>query len=254
MRTPFVAGNWKMHNDLDAARQLMAGLRDQVGSVDGVDVAVCTPFTLLYPMGKELDGTTIKLGAQNCYFEPKGAFTGEISPGMLKAAGCTYVIIGHSERRHVFGEPGDLLKKKVVAAQGAGLHVIYCIGEQLAEREGGQTEAVVDQQIREVLTPDLDTEMLTIAYEPVWAIGTGKTATPDQAQAVHAFVRAKLGGIYGTEVANRLRIQYGGSVKPGNAAELFACPDVDGGLVGGACLVADDFAAIIRAARQVAAG
>ncbi|MCB9851122.1 MAG: triose-phosphate isomerase [Phycisphaerales bacterium] len=252
MRTPFVAGNWKMHNDLAAARDLMKGLRAEVAKPTGVDVAVCTPFTLLYPMGKELDGTDIKLGAQNCYFEPKGAFTGEISADMLKAAGCTYVIIGHSERRHVFGETGEMLKKKVVAAQQAGLHVIYCIGELLEERERGKTETVVDQQMKEVLTPDLDTSLLTIAYEPVWAIGTGKTATPDQAQAVHAFVRAKLSGIYGSDVANSLRIQYGGSVKPGNAAELFSCPDVDGGLVGGACLVAGDFAAIIRAAQQSA--
>jgi len=249
MRTPFVAGNWKMYNDLKAARELMAGLRSSVGKMQGVDVAVCTPFTLLYPMGKEIDGTNIRLGAQNCYFEPKGAFTGEISPDMLKAAGCTYVIIGHSERRHVFGETNDLLKRKVSAAQRAGLHVIYCIGELLAEREAGRTEAVVESQMREVLTPELDTNLLTLAYEPVWAIGTGKTATPEQAQAVHAFVRAKLGGIYGDGAAQRLRIQYGGSVKPSNAAELFACPDVDGGLVGGACLVAGDFAAIIRAAQ-----
>jgi triosephosphate isomerase len=247
-----VAGNWKMHNDLKAARELMTGLRAKVGKVKGVDVAVCTPFTLLYPMGKEIDGTDIKLGAQNCYFEPKGAFTGEISADMLKAAGCTYVIIGHSERRHVFGEKGDLLKRKVAAAQQAGLHVIYCIGELLAEREGRRTESVVETQMREVLTPDLDTHRLTIAYEPVWAIGTGKTATPDQAQAVHAFVRAKLGGIYGGTAAQQLRIQYGGSVKASNAAELFACPDVDGGLVGGACLAADEFAAIIRAAQPSA--
>jgi len=253
MRTPFVAGNWKMYNDLKAARELMAGLRAQVGKIQGVDVAVCTPFTLLYPMGKEIDGTSIRLGAQNCYCEPKGAFTGEISPDMLKAAGCTYVIIGHSERRHIFNETNDLLRRKVAAAQAAGLHVIYCIGELLSEREAGRTERVVEEQLHAVLTPDLDTHLLTIAYEPVWAIGTGKTATPEQAQAVHAFVRAKLGGIYGGQVADRLRIQYGGSVKPGNAAELFACPDVDGGLVGGACLVANDFAAIIRAAQPAAA-
>jgi triosephosphate isomerase len=241
-----------MHNDLKAARELMTALRAKVGKVKGVEVAVCPPFTLLYPMGKELDGTDIKLGAQNCYFEPKGAFTGEVSAELLKAAGCTYVIVGHSERRHVFGEKGDLLKRKVAAAQQAGLHVIYCIGELLGEREARRTESVVETQIREVLTPDLDVSRLTIAYEPVWAIGTGKTATPDQAQAVHAFVRAKLGGIYGGTAAQQLRIQYGGSVKASNAAELFACPDVDGGLVGGACLAADEFAAIIRAAQPSA--
>ncbi len=245
MRTPFVAGNWKMHNDLAAGRELVAGLKAKVGKDCKIDVAVCTPFTLLYPLAAELKGSPIKLGAQNCYFEPKGAFTGEVSPQMLSAAGCTYVIIGHSERRHVFGETNDLLKKKVVAAQAAGLHVIYCIGELLAEREGGKTEQVVESQMAEVLSGDLKTDLLTIAYEPVWAIGTGKTATPDQAQAVHAFCRAKLGGIFGESTAQKLRIQYGGSVKPGNAAELFGCPDVDGGLVGGACLVAEDFAAII---------
>ena len=149
----------------------------------------------------------------------------------------------------MFGESGELLRKKVVAAQEAGLHVIYCIGETLEEREAGRTEQVVEQQIDESLAPGLDTSLLTIAYEPVWAIGTGRTATPDQAQSVHAFVRAKLGGVYSDSVAQTLRIQYGGSVKPANAGDLFACADIDGGLVGGACLVADDFAAIISAAR-----
>jgi len=249
-RRPFVAGNWKMHNDLVAARALMAGLRAELGGALNVDVAVCTPFTLLYPMGREIDGTSIKLGAQNCHFESKGAFTGEVSPPMLVAAGCDYVIVGHSERRHVFGESGDMLRKKVVAAQAVGLHVIYCIGEQLDDREAGNTERVVESQLQEALSADLNTDLLTLAYEPVWAIGTGKTASPDQAQSVHAFVRAKLGGVFGQETAQRLRIQYGGSVKPGNAKALFECPDVDGGLVGGACLVADDFVAIISAAQD----
>ncbi|GJM26801.1 MAG: triosephosphate isomerase [Phycisphaerae bacterium] len=251
-RKPFVAGNWKMHNDLAAARELMAGLRAKLPNPLTVDVAVCTPATLLYPMGREVDKTEIKVGAQNCHFEAKGAFTGEISPPMVAAAGCTYVIIGHSERRHVFGETGEMLRKKVVAAQQAGLHVIYCIGEQLEERETGQTERVVESQLQEALSADLRTDLLTLAYEPVWAIGTGKTATPDQAQSVHAFVRAKLGGFFGESTAQQLRIQYGGSVKPGNAKSLFECPDVDGGLVGGACLVADDFVAIISAAQESA--
>lgn len=250
MRTPFVAGNWKMHNDLAEARELMRGLREMLAAVRGVEVAVCPPFTLLYPMGKEIDGISIRLGAQNCYFEPKGAFTGEISASMLKSAGCTYVIIGHSERRHVFGEANALLHKKVVTAQHAGLHVIYCVGEKLDERDGNRTEQVVETQLREVLNRELDPANLTIAYEPVWAIGTGRTATPDQAQGVHAFVRAKLVGLYGDSAADSMRILYGGSVKPSNAAELFACPDVDGGLVGGACLVAGDFAAIISAAKK----
>ncbi len=250
MRKPFIAGNWKMHNDLAAGRALIEGLKAKVVAGDKVDVAACAPFTLLFPLAEILAGSPIKLGAQNCYFEPKGAFTGEIAPAMLKDAGCTYVIIGHSERRHIFGETNEMLKKKVAAAQSVGLHVIYAIGELLEEREAGKTEKVVEEQMAAVLTRDLDTSLLTIAYEPVWAIGTGKTATPDQAQAVHAFVRAKLGGLYGDDVAQNLRIQYGGSMKPGNAKELLCCPDVDGGLVGGACLVADDFAAIIAAAAE----
>lgn len=250
MRRPFVAGNWKMHNDLAGARELMKSLRDSLASYDAVDVAVFPPCTLLYPMGREIDGTSIMLGAQNCHFEPKGAFTGEISPPMLAAAGCRYVIIGHSERRQHFAETEALLHKKILAAQQAGLHVIYCVGETLSQREGGRTEAVVEVQIREVLDGQVETSLLTIAYEPVWAIGTGRTATPDQAQSVHAFIRAKLEGMYGDSVAQNLRILYGGSVKPGNAGSLFACPDVDGGLVGGACLVAQDFAAIISEAQK----
>ena len=248
MRKPFVAGNWKMHNNLAAGKDLVAGLIERVGANPKADVAVCVPFTLLHPLAKALEGSPVKLGAQNCYFEPKGAFTGEIAPEMLVDAGCTYVIIGHSERRHVFGEPGDLLNKKVRAAQKAGLHVIYCIGELLEEREAGRTEQVVDTQLNEVLADDLDTSLLTLAYEPVWAIGTGKTATPQQAQDVHAFVRRRLAGIFNEGVAQALRIQYGGSIKPSNAKELLDQADVDGGLVGGASLVADDFAAIIAAA------
>ena len=248
MRKKFVAGNWKMHNDLAAGRALIQGLRSKMPPGNKVDVAVCPPFTLLHSAKQWLEGGPIKLGAQNCHFEAKGAFTGEVSPPMLKDAGCAYVIIGHSERRQYFGESGELLRKKVAAAQQAGLHVIYCIGETLDEREAGRTESVVDRHVDEAVRPDLDPKLLTIAYEPVWAIGTGRTATADQAQAVHAFVRAKLGSILGQSVADQLRIQYGGSVKPSNAGELFACPDVDGGLVGGACLAVDDFAAIIAAA------
>ena len=250
MRKPLVVGNWKMHNDLAQARTLMHDLRDRIAGTDGVDAAVCPPFTLLYPMNKEIDGTVIRLGAQNCHFERQGAFTGEISPPMLKAAGCTYVIVGHSERRQHFGETGCVLKKKVRSAQAAGLHVIYCVGETLDQREADQTETVIEQQLYDVLDRQVDAGVLTLAYEPVWAIGTGRTATPEQAQSVHAFIRAKLGGIFGETAALGLRILYGGSVKPGNAADLMACADVDGGLVGGACLVAADFAAIIQAAQN----
>lgn len=248
MRRPFVAGNWKMNNTLTEARALMRELRDQLSPQAAVDVAVFTPYTLLYPMGREIDGTAIVLGAQNCHFEPSGAFTGEVSPRMIKQACCTYVLVGHSERRQHFGENGEILKLKLEAALQAGLDVIYCIGETLEQREQGQTEAVLDRQMAEVLHDGLDAGRLTLAYEPVWAIGTGVTATTEQAQASHEFVRSKLASIFGASGAAEMRIQYGGSVKPGNAAELMACPDVDGALVGGASLVAGDFVAIIAAA------
>ncbi len=248
MRRPLVAGNWKMHNTLEEGRTLIAGIK--AGHVpDGkVEVLVCPPFTLLHPLSTELEGTDIKLGAQNVYCEEKGAFTGEVSPVMLKAAGCSYVIIGHSERRHVLGELGDLLHRKVRAALAGGVDAIYCLGETLEQREAHRTEAVVEQQLTEGLGDDVDPRRVVLAYEPVWAIGTGLTATPEQAQAVHAFLRAKAMGIWGREASDNLRILYGGSVKPDNAASLMTCPDVDGALVGGACLKAESFLAIVGAA------
>jgi len=251
-RRYFVAGNWKMHNDLSQGRALVRALKARLRLHPGVDVAVCPPFPLLHPMCKELDGTEIKLGAQNCYFEPKGAFTGEVSPAMLKAAGCEYVIVGHSERRQQFGESGDLLRRKVNAVLEHGMQVIFCIGETLAQREAGETTAVVERQMDEVLGPHVDHSRLTVAYEPVWAIGTGRTATPEQAQEVHGFIRGKLSGVFGGEAAEGVRIQYGGSVKPDNAASLLAGSDVDGALVGGACLEAESFAHIIEAAATAA--
>ena len=247
-RTYFVAGNWKMHNTLEEARKLMRGLRERLPRRSTVEVAVCPPFTLLYPMNKEIEGTAIKLGAQNCYFEPKGAFTGEVSPVMLKAAGCEYVIVGHSERRHKQGEWGDVLRRKVGAALEHGLKVIYCVGETLDEREFERTTEVVGRQLDEALTPQTDPARVTVAYEPVWAIGTGRNATPQQAQEMHAFIRGRIGERFGPDAARAIRIQYGGSVKPDNAADLLGCPDVDGALVGGACLEAESFAAIISAA------
>ncbi len=253
MRTPFVAGNWKMHKTQAEAVDLLAGLRKALHPEVKVRVAVCPPSYLLIPMAEEIDGTAIKLGAQNVYCEPQGAFTGELSPAMLVDAGCTYVIIGHSERRQHFGECNDLLARKVRAAIAAGLHVIYCVGETLEQREAGQTEDVVRQQLEQVIGPDVDTRKVTVAYEPIWAIGTGRTATPQQAQEAHAFIRAWFASAFGQAVADVLVIQYGGSVKPSNAGELMACPDVDGALVGGACLVAEDFAAIIRAAADAKA-
>lgn len=248
MRKPLVAGNWKMHNTLEEARTLMAGIRAGYTSGGKVEVLVCPPFTLLHPLAKEVEGTDIKVGAQNVYCETKGAFTGEIAPGMIGDAGCRYAIIGHSERRHVFGEGGDLLHKKVRAALAAGLDVIYCLGETLDQREAHETEAVVERQLTEVLADDIGPERLVLAYEPVWAIGTGLNATPEQAQAVHAFLRAKVRGIWGSAASDNLRILYGGSVKPDNAASLMSCQDVDGALVGGACLKAESFLAIVGAA------
>jgi len=251
MRTPFIAGNWKMHKTLAEARELVGGLKEKCAAVNGVDVLLCPPLYLLFPMAKAVAGTKLMLGAQNAHDEPKGAFTGEHSVAMIADTGATHVIIGHSERRQIFGETNEWLARKVRAVIGGGLELIYCVGETLEEREAGRTQEVVDRQITEVLGADVPAGKLTIAYEPVWAIGTGKTATPEQAQEVHAAIRAKLGSIYGSEVADTIRIQYGGSVKPGNAAGLLAQPDIDGALVGGACLVADDFAAIISAAAEV---
>ncbi len=247
-RRAFVVGNWKMHKTLVEARALMKGIREQLAPDSDVEVAVCPPFTLLYPFGREVADTAMKVGAQNVHCESEGAFTGEISPKMLKAAGCTYVIVGHSERRQLFGEGGDLLRKKVQASLKEGLCVIFCVGETLAERESGRTMEVVKRQLEEVLLADLDVSRVTVAYEPVWAIGTGRTATTEQAQEVHAFIRGAIETIYGGEASGSMRILYGGSVKPGNAADLMACADVDGALVGGACLVAEDFVSIISAA------
>jgi len=252
MRTPLIAGNWKMHKTLAEARELVAGIREGIQGVEGVDVLICPPFSLLFPMAKAVADSPIMLGAQNAHEAAQGAFTGEVSVPMLKDAGCTHVIIGHSERRHVFGEGGAVLNKKVRAVVAAGLDVIYCVGETLEEREAQRTHAVVEQQLTDAVSVDVPPDQLIIAYEPVWAIGTGKTATPDQAQDVHAFVRSRLGAVYGEATADEIRILYGGSVKPGNAAELAAKPDVDGALVGGACLASADFVAIIAAAASVA--
>lgn len=254
MRTPMIAGNWKMHKTLADARELTRGILDGISGISGVDILVCPPVQLLFPMAKAVAGSPLKMGAQNVHFENQGAFTGEVSVAMLVDTGCSHVIIGHSERRHVFGEDGPMLAKKVRAAIAGGLTVIYCVGETLADREAGRTEAVVEGQLNEGLDGEVDANSLILAYEPVWAIGTGKTATPEQAQEVHAFIRKQLASTFDSTTANGLRILYGGSVKPGNAGELLAQPDIDGALVGGACLVADDFTAIISAAAGVVAG
>ncbi|MHC4288686.1 MAG: triose-phosphate isomerase [Planctomycetota bacterium] len=248
MRKPFIAGNWKMNTDSASAVALAAGLAKELGSVDTVDMAVCPPFVYLQSVAAALSASNIALGSQNVYFEEKGAFTGEISCQMLKDSCCTYAIIGHSERRHVMGETDELINKKVSAAIVSGLLPILCVGELLEERQGGTTNEVVAAQVKNGLA-GIDTESVqavTIAYEPVWAIGTGLTATPEQAQEVHAMIRGLLAEMYGDEIAQTLRIQYGGSAKPGNTAELMAQPDVDGLLVGGASLKVEDFAAMIK--------
>ena len=252
IRKLFVAGNWKMNTTGREAVELARAIA-QGAPAEGVDLAVCPPFVYLDSVIKVLDGSAIAVGAQNAHFEPKGAFTGETSLNMLKDIGCHYVILGHSERRHVFGESDELIAAKVTAALESGLDPILCVGETLDEREAGQTLAVVGRQVRSALS-GVDNDRIkrvTIAYEPVWAIGTGKTATPEQAQEVHAEIRGLAAQLYNDATANALRIQYGGSVKPENAREIFAQPDIDGGLIGGASLKADSFLAIARAGLSV---
>ena len=246
-RRKLVAGNWKMHGSLAANEALV---RAVVAGVAGLrcEIAVCPPFPYLGST-KNLLGTAIQLGAQNLSEHEKGAFTGEVAGAMLKDVGCQYVIVGHSERRALYGESSALVAKKFTAAQAAGLTPILCVGETLAEREAGRTEAVVAEQLDAVLNASGigSLEGAVVAYEPVWAIGTGKTASPEQAQAVHAFIRARLNA-QDARIGEETQILYGGSVKGANAASLFACADIDGGLVGGAALVAEDFVAICRAA------
>jgi triosephosphate isomerase len=247
VRTPLVVANWKMHKtvaeSLDFARELapkLAGLR-------GVDVAVAPPFTALAPLRDALAGTPVALAAQNAHAEKSGAFTGEVSVPMLAELGVRYVILGHSERRQLFGETDEVIAKKVAAVHAAGLRPILCVGELLAERESGRTFDVLARQIAGSLAGAdraLGAE-LVVAYEPVWAIGTGRTATPAQAQEAHAFLRVRLADRFGP-AASGIRIQYGGSVKPENAAELLGQPDIDGALVGGASLDPESFSAIIR--------
>lgn len=250
MRKPFVAGNWKMNLTLDESVSLAKGLREKLADVKDVDLAVFPPYVYLPAVLDALKGSNISVGAQDASNEKSGAFTGEVSADMLKDIGCDMVIIGHSERRHVIGEKDRLLNLKVRRALDSGLHVICCVGELLEERDAGLTEDVVAWQVWCGLH-GLSTEQMnnvTIAYEPVWAIGTGRTATREQAQEVHAVIRALLSERFSGEVADSVRIQYGGSVKPDNAAELMSAADIDGALVGGASLKADSFAGIAKAA------
>jgi len=247
-RMPLIAGNWKMHGTRSEAVTLAAALARSVGQERGREVVLAPPFTALEAVGREIAGCSIKLGAQHVHWEPKGAFTGEISVGMLKEAGCTHVIVGHSERRQLFGETNETVSKRLVAVLAAGLVPIVCVGETLAEREADATEAIIERQV-ESACGSLRSEQLAvcvIAYEPVWAIGTGRTATPGQAQEVHHAIRRQLTSLGSATTAERVRILYGGSVKPDNVDALMAEPDIDGALVGGASLDADGFARIVK--------
>ena len=249
MRTKLVAGNWKMNGSLTANHKLLGALVPALASLRGAEFAVCVPYPYLAQARELLRGGNIAMGAQDlCQFAP-GAYTGGVSGAMLADFGCRYVIVGHSERRAVFGESDEVVAQKYAAATQSGLAPILCLGESLQEREAGITEAVVARQLDAVVARCGAAALTSgvVAYEPVWAIGTGKTATPQQAQAVHAFIRGRLSGM-DRALAEGIRILYGGSVKASNATELFAMPDVDGGLIGGASLAADEFAAICRAA------
>ncbi len=252
MRTPFVVGNWKLNKTINEALALVTELKNQLGAVKGVAVGVAPPYTALHAVAKRLEGSAIATCAQDCFWETSGAFTGEVSAPLLADAGATWSIVGHSERRQFFGDTNESVGKKARAVLAGGLGVIVCVGEMLAERDAGRTLDVVDAQLAgalEGIDGAAHAQRLVIAYEPVWAIGTGRTATPAQAQEVHAHIRNKLGERFGAQVAGAIRIQYGGSVKPSNAEALMAEPDIDGALVGGASLEAADFVAIVKASR-----
>ena len=248
-RKVIVAGNWKMNKNAAEGRALVEALKNGIAGLENAEIVVCPPFTTIGSVVEAAAGSAIGVGAQNIHWAESGAFTGEISADMLKTSGVQYVIIGHSERRQFFGETNETVNKRLKAALAAGLIPIVCVGELLEERENNKTEAVLAEQIRVGLDGISAEEAakIVIAYEPVWAIGTGKTATPDMAQAAHAFIRGELRALFGN-VADEMRIQYGGSMKAGNARELVAQPDIDGGLIGGAALKADDFIALIREA------
>jgi triosephosphate isomerase len=250
-RQKLIAGNWKMYKTVAEAVALVRDLRGMVSMVrDRVEVVVAPPFTALHAVGKALEGSNVGLAGQNVFWESVGAYTGEVAPAMLREAGCGFAIVGHSERRQYFGETDETVARRVHASLRAGLVPIVCVGETLAEREAGKTLSVVERQVRKGLSGLAAAEIarLVLAYEPVWAIGTGKTATSEEAQEVHAHIRGVLRAMHGEETASGVRIIYGGSVKPENAGELMGKPDIDGALVGGASLKADDFARIVKSA------
>lgn len=250
MRKKIVVGNWKMNKTVAEGRELASAIIEQLGEdVIDCEVGIAPAYPVLGEVGKVIENGGVRLVAQNCHYEDDGAYTGEVSARMLDSLGCSYIIVGHSERRQYFGETNRTVNLRLKKALAEGMQVIMCIGETLEEREGGITESIVTGQVREGLADIDDLSGVVLAYEPVWAIGTGKTATPQQADAVHASIRETIRDMYGEAAAEELRIQYGGSVKPSNAVELFGMPNIDGGLIGGASLKADDFVAIVRAAR-----
>ncbi|MFW9820281.1 MAG: triose-phosphate isomerase [Candidatus Thorarchaeota archaeon] len=251
MRKPIIGGNWKMNRGTPKeAKEMLESLIPLIKDFKSVDIVICAPFTALTTMNDLLKDTNIKLGAQNMYFQEKGAYTGEISPLFLKNIGVDYVILGHSERRDIFNESDAMINKKLKMALSMDLKPIVCIGEHLEEREMGKTKQIIENQFKETFKNLTKEDMLKviIAYEPIWAIGTGKTATPEQAEEIHIFIRALLTKIFDEETANSIRIQYGGSIKPVNAEDLFNKKNIDGGLVGGASLQADSLFQIIKAA------
>ena len=249
MRKKIVVGNWKMNNTIAESVQLATDVLEALGEgFSGCEVGIAPTYLALDAAEKVIAESEVQLVAQNCHYENDGAYTGEVSARMILAVGCSSVIIGHSERRQYFGETNATVNLRIKKALSEGLNVILCVGETLAERESEVTETVISSQVREGLDGISDISAIVIAYEPVWAIGTGKTASSAQAEEVHLFIRTLISELYGQPSAEKLRIQYGGSVKPSNAAELFAMPNIDGGLIGGASLNAEDFAAIVKAA------
>ncbi len=248
VRIACIAANWKMHKTIGEAVEFVEKLTKKIDTLEDREVVIAPPFTALHAVKKAMDKPWVSLAAQNCFWEEKGAYTGEISPVMLKDVGCSYTIVGHSERRHYFGEKDRDINKKLKALIKVGIRPIFCVGERLEEREAGKTFDVIKSQVNGGLEglDAVDVANLVIAYEPVWAIGTGKTATPQQAQEVHAFIREQLAMLTNKNVANEIRILYGGSVKPSNVDSLMSEADIDGALVGGASLEVDSFLRIIR--------
>ncbi len=248
MRKPIIVGNWKMNKTISEAVSLVSELKPLIADVSDVEVGVAPPFTALLQVSREIEGSNIRLCAQDVFWEKEGAFTGEISVSMLNDSGCALVILGHSERRQYFGETDTWVNKKISASLGGGLQPIVCVGESLEQRESGKAFSIVGAQVRQCLDGLSAEDMTTIvvAYEPVWAIGTGKTATPEQAEEMHERIREILGEMFGEDTARDVRIQYGGSVNPENIGDLMKEPDIDGALVGGASLRADSFSKIVK--------